>query len=106
MARNGTIVPMYQQPPGRFKVQRVQTGVRIEKRLLKVLKGLAEYLEMSLGDLLEGICLHAFEGESPFEPRTLEKIEQLKDIFGMDYGKDRSHRMTEEEGDEANEEEV
>ena len=60
--------------PDRIKVQRVQTGVRMEKRLLKVLKGLAEYLEMTLGDLLEGIVLHAFEGEAPFEPATLEKV--------------------------------
>jgi hypothetical protein len=84
---------MYQRPPGRFTVQRVQTGVRIEKSLLKVLKGLAEYLDMTLGDLLEGIVLHAFEGESPFEPKTLEKIQQLKGVYGMDYGKDYSHRM-------------
>ena len=37
-------------------IERVQTGVRLEKRLLKVLKGLAEHLEMSLGDLLEGMA--------------------------------------------------
>ena len=94
------MVPMYRPEPGQFKVQRVQTGVRIEKSLLKVLKGLAEYLEMSLGDLLEGIVLHSFEGESPFEPPTLEKIEQLKGVYGMDYGKDYSHRMVEERENE------
>ena len=76
-----------------MKVERVQTGVRIEKHLLKVLKGLAEYLDMSLGDLLEGIVLHAFEGKSPFEPATLEKIEQLKEVYGMDYGSEASHTM-------------
>ena len=79
-----------------MKVERVQTGVRIEKHLLKVLKGLAEYLDMSLGDLLEGIVLHAFEGKSPFEPATLEKIEQLKEVYGMDYGSEASHTMVEE----------
>ena len=94
------MVPMYQPEPGQFKVQRVQTGVRIEKNLLKVLKGLAGYLEMSLGDLLEGIVLHSFEGESPFEPATLEKIQQLKGVYGMDYGKDYSHRMVEERENE------
>jgi len=94
---HGTMVPMYQQTSDQFKVQRVQTGVRIERHLLKVLKGLAEYLDMSLGDLLEGIVLYAFEGESPFEPQTLEKITQLKGVYGMDYGKDRSHQMEEEE---------
>jgi predicted DNA-binding ribbon-helix-helix protein len=81
-----------------LRVQRVQTGVRIEKRLLKVLKGLAEYLDMSLGDLLEGITLHAFEGRSPFVASTLARIEQLKKVYGMDYGAEQSHRMIEEEG--------
>ena len=80
-----------------IRVQRVQTGVRMEKRLLKVLKGLAEYLNMSLGDLLEGITLHAFEGCAPFEGPTLEKIEQLKAVYGMDYGSEMSHRMLDEE---------
>ena len=47
-------------------VERIQTGARIEKRMLKVLKGLAEYLDVSLGDLIEGIVLHAFEGKAPF----------------------------------------
>ena len=79
-----------------MKVERVQTGVRIEKRLLKVLKGLAEYLEMSLGDLLEGIVLHAFEGKSPFEAETLGKIEQLRAVYGVDFGSAASHRMVEE----------
>ena len=79
-----------------IRVQRVQTGVRIEKRLLKVLKGLAEYLDMSLGDLLEGIALSAFEGRSPFVESTLKKIEQLKEVYGMEYGADHSHRMINE----------
>ena len=79
------------------RVQRVQTGVRIEKQLLKVLKGLAEYLDMTLGDLLEGITLASFEGRSPFVPTTLAKIEQLKEVYGMDYGAERSHLMTDEE---------
>ena len=80
-----------------FRIKRVQTGVRIEKRLLKVLKGLAEYLDMTLGDLLEGIVLHAFEGKSPFVKSTLEKIEQLKIVYGMDFGAEASHGMLEEE---------
>ena len=44
-------------------VERVQTGVRMEKRMLKVLKAVAEQKDMTLGDLLEGIVLHAFEGK-------------------------------------------
>ena len=80
-----------------MRVQRVQTGVRLEKRLLKVLKSLAAYQEMSLGDLLEGIVLHAFEGKTPFGDATLLKIEQLKDVYEMDYGAEASHKMVEEE---------
>ena len=77
------------------RVERVQTGVRLEKRLVKVLKGTAEYLDLSLGDLLEGIVLHAFEGKAPFEPATLDKIERLKQIYGLDLGAEDSHGLTE-----------
>jgi hypothetical protein len=69
--------------------------------MLKVLKGLAEYLDITLGDLLEGIVLAAFEGGSPFVEPTLEKIEQLKTIYGMDYGTEASHRMI--DGEDNNE---
>lgn len=70
---------------------RVQTGVRIEPRILKVLKGLAEYLDMSLGDLIEGIALHSFEGRAPFSPETLSKIEQLKSVYGLTLTADDAH---------------
>lgn len=76
-------------------VERVQTGLRIERNLLKVLKGLAEYLDMSLGDLVEGIALHAFEGKAPFSPGTLAKIEQLKDVYGVTLTAADAHQMTE-----------
>ncbi len=78
-----------------MRVERVQTGVRIEKRLLKVLKALAEYLDMSLGDVLEGIVLHSFEGRSHFSEGTLQKIQQLKAVYGMDYGAEVAHKMIE-----------
>lgn len=77
------------------RVERVQTGVRMEKRLVKVLKGTAEYLDISFGDLLEGIVLHAFEGKAPFEPSTLSKIEQLKDVYGLDLTSADSHALRE-----------
>jgi hypothetical protein len=64
-------------------VDRVQTGVRLDRTVLKVLKGLAEYLDLSLGDLIEGIALHAFEGRTPFTPETLVKIEQLREVYGL-----------------------
>jgi hypothetical protein len=76
-------------------VERVQTGVRIEKRLLKVLKGLAEYHDLSVGDLLEGIVLHAFEGKAPFGRESLQKIADLKKIYGLDLDASASHKLIE-----------
>ena len=76
-------------------IERVQIGVRIEQRMVKVLKALAEYLDMSLGDLLEGIVLHAFESKTPFSEETLRRIVQLKEVYGMNYGVNASHRMME-----------
>ncbi len=76
-------------------IERVQTGVRLEKRLLKVLKGLAEHLDISLGDLLEGISLHSFENKPPFSAETLTKIEQLKQVYDLDLGASDSHKLQE-----------
>jgi predicted DNA-binding ribbon-helix-helix protein len=76
-------------------VERVQTGVRLEKRLLKVLKGLAEYLDLSLGDLLEGIALHALENKLPFQASTLAKIEDLRKIYELDLEAADSHQLRE-----------
>ena len=76
-------------------IERVQTGVRLEKRLLKVLKGVAEHLDISLGDLLEGMSLHCFEGRSPFSKETLAKIEQLKDVYNLDLTASDSHNLKE-----------
>jgi len=77
------------------KMERVQTGVRIEKRLLKVLKGLAEHLDISLGDLVEGMSLHCFENKSPFTEETLEKIAQLKQVYDLDLNASDSHNLQE-----------
>ena len=81
----------------RIKVKRVQTGVRIEQRMLKVLKALAELYDLSLGDLLEGIVLHAFEGKSPFDGQAQQHIQALKQIYGMDYDASASHHFIEDE---------
>jgi hypothetical protein len=78
-----------------IEIERVQTGVRIEKHLLKVLKGLAELKDLSLGDLLEGIVLHAFEGKAPFSKETLDQIVELKKIYRMSLRASDSHRLTE-----------
>ena len=76
-------------------IARVQTGVRMEKRLLKILKALAEYNDMTLGDLLEGIVLHAFDGKCPFEAASLQRIRELKKFYGLDLDSGASHRLTE-----------
>ena len=90
------MTPPKRSTEGRLVVDRVQTGVRIEKRILKVLKGLAEYHDLSLGDLLEGIVLHAFEGKSPFtEEASLQVIVDLKRIYGLDLDASASHKLSE-----------
>lgn len=76
-------------------IERVQTGVRMEKRLLKVLKALADYHDLSLGDLLEGIVLHAFEGKPPFDEANRTKIAELKSVFGLTLDTRHAHRLQE-----------
>jgi hypothetical protein len=79
----------------KFVVERVQTGVRMEKRLLKVLKAFAEFHDLSLGDLLEGIVLHAFDGKAAFQEASRKRIKQLKKFYGLDLDARASHRLTE-----------
>ncbi len=80
----------------KIAVERVQTGVRIEKRMLKVLKALAEYQEASLGELLEDIVLHAFGGQSTFDSNESKaRIAALKEVYGMDYDVHAGMRMKE-----------
>lgn len=78
-----------------YPVERVQTGVRIEKRLLKVLKAFAEYHDLTLGDLLEGVVLHAFDGKCPFSPTSLAQIKELKKFYALDLDSKASHRLKE-----------
>jgi hypothetical protein len=78
-------------------IQRVQTGLRIERNTLKVLKGLAEYLDVSLGNLVEGIVLHAFEGKTPFGQPTLAKIDQLKAVYGLVLTAADAHQLKEQQ---------
>ena len=83
------------KPRQNVEIERVQTGVRMERRILKVLKALAEYKNMTLGDLLEGIVLHAFEGKSPFTADTQRKIAEIKDVYALDLDAKASHRLRE-----------
>ena len=79
------------------KIERVQTGLRIEKRLLKVLKGLAEHLDISVAELIEAMALHAFEGKAPFGAETITKIGQLKAVYDLDLTAADSHGLSEQE---------
>ena len=76
-------------------VQRVQTGIRIEKRMLKILKALAEHLDLSLGDLIEGMTLHCFEGKQPFSAKTIKKIKMLSEVYELDLTAADSHQLVE-----------
>ena len=79
-------------------VERVQTGVRMEKQMLKVLKALADSLDITLGDLLEGIVLHAFEGKAPFSKPTLKRVGELKKVFGLTLNASDAHHLKEKAG--------
>jgi hypothetical protein len=83
------------QQKRQFVVERVQTGVRIEKRLLKVLKALAEFHDLTLGDLLEGIVLHAFDGKTAFQTPSRRRIKELKKFYGLELDYRASHRLIE-----------
>jgi hypothetical protein len=80
---------------GPKRVERVQVGARMEKSLVKVLRGLADYLDLSLGDLLEGITLHALEGKAPFSQETLGHIKRFKTVHGLKITAKDSHQLVE-----------
>ena len=82
---------------GTIVVERVQTGLRIEKRILKVLKAMAEYYEITLGDLVEGIVLHAFEGKTAFQRPSLERIKAIKKVYDLELTAKDSHHLVERE---------
>jgi len=79
----------------RRTVERVQTGVRMEKRIFGVLKAVADLHGISLGDLLEGLALHAFDGKVPFGPDSRKKIAALREAFGLDLRAEDSHLLRE-----------
>jgi hypothetical protein len=76
-------------------IERVQTGVRMEKRLLKVLRAFADYNDLTLGDLMEGIVLHVFDGKCPFSESSLVRIRELKKFYGLDLDSRASHNLIE-----------
>ncbi len=94
---NQTRKPLRPASPAKARtVERIQTGLRLEKRILKVLKGVAEYHDLYVGDLLEGICLHAFENKPPFSDTTLQRIKMLKEVYHLDLAASDSHHLVEE----------
>src|SRR5579863_9300056 len=90
-----SFTPFRDRNKKKFVIERVQTGVRMEKRLLKVLKAFAEFHDLTLGDLLEGIVLHAFDGRCPFSPASLSRIKELKKFYALDLDSKASHRLKE-----------
>src|ERR1700752_2679677 len=94
---SGTQVPVKRQliAEPKLQVERIQTGVRMEKRVLKVLKALAGYHDLTLGDLLEGIVLHVFDGKRPFGAPSLQRIRDLKRFYHLDLNSSASHRLVE-----------
>lgn len=78
-----------------IEIERVQTGIRMEKRILKVLKAFAELKDLTLGDLLEGIVLHSFEGKTPFSKESVAQIAELKKIYGLSLRAADSHQLKE-----------
>jgi len=84
-------------PNDKIAVERVQTGVRLEKRMVKVLRALADYFDISMSELLEAIVLHAFDHKLlPFGEHELGVIENLKQVYGLDLDSSASHHMVEE----------
>lgn len=86
-----------QQQERVLEVERVQLGVRLEKRMVKVLKAVAEYFDVTLTELLESIILHSFEGggANAFMDDVIPKINEFKKIYGMDYGVHDNFRFSE-----------
>src|SRR5580700_841729 len=102
IGRRALMLPSYLGTIHRMKeITRTQTGVRLETRLLKVLKALATELDLSLGDLLEGVVLHAFEGKAPFSAATLRKVKALRAVYGLDLTAKDSHQLREAGEDES-----
>jgi hypothetical protein len=97
MKRRTSRKPAAKPPAGPLVVERVQTGIRLEKRMLKVLKALADYYDLSLGDLLEGIVLHSFDGLPPFGAEARARIAALKQIYGLELDASASHKLVEED---------
>jgi len=93
MYQNVEELTMKQRHSRDVRLERIQTGVRIERRMLKVLKALAEYMDISLGELIEIIVLQSFDGGRGFSAGTLKRIATLRKIYEMDYNLDQARML-------------
>lgn len=84
-----------------LKIEREALDLRLEKRLLAVVRDLAASKGMDVNQMLEETLLHTFEPApgggvaSPHTAATLKLIEQLKQKHGIDYDTHASYRFTE-----------
>jgi hypothetical protein len=74
---------------------RILVGVRLEERLVKVMKGLAELKDFTLGELIEEVFMVAMDGGNAFADRSgkvpadmRQRIVGLKQVYGVDYDVD------------------
>lgn len=93
--RKSKITNQVESKPSRIEIERVQLGVRMEKRMVKVVKALAEASDMTFGEMLEDIVNHALEGESTFsQPKVLAVVKDFKRLYGMNYGVHDHHNFS------------
>lgn len=80
--------PRRGRPP---RLERKLVGVRIEPRLVKVMKAIAELHDCALGELLERMFWYNMEGKSIFTDEgamsedDFKKVQNLKEVYGVDY---------------------
>lgn len=84
--------PKRRKPGPQTSVDRILVGVRMEPKLVKVMKGLAELQDCALGELVERVFWHALEGNSVFADRggklaseMRHRIQSLKSVYGVNY---------------------
>ena len=83
------------RPQPSLPIQRAQAGFKLEKRLLRVLKAIAEGQDATLGQSIEEIALHQLAGVDAFGKETIRKIQLLKKVYDMDYDAHDNYRFRE-----------
>jgi hypothetical protein len=76
------------------RVDRKLVGIRIEPRLVKVMKAISELHDCALGELIEQVFWASMNGGNFFAEKgkisaeTRNRLESLKSVYGVDYGLD------------------